>query len=429
MYKVEWTDPKSRKENAPLVAVYFFDDFAHTFCFRKQSSDQSVSYYTCIGCDNSRNSLRQAVKKAKEGESPAKRPHVMKWIHVGADDNIVNGDPRTGHDVDCIVKSRTEVHVQKHKRIAARSVFKGEMTTTDARVKAHSAMTTSCADNGIVEDDARALWKHESIKSLLRKTRASRLPTIANPLLIPDEYKLTMTKQRFQLEVDSDNMVVFADDRGLGLMRRSPVWKLDGTFRTAPKGFYQVYTIHCRRPDFNESIVVLHAFMKRRLKTNYAELFELVRRSLGPEPLTDTTPAGVRRRALFDYEPGTSDAFSTVFPEFVIKGCRFHFAQKILGHFDDNLKVLKRENEEISHWLKQVLALPLLPEELVPTVWEESLRNPPVVEAKYAAHLKKYVEYVEDNWINCNVRPIALWNHYDNDMCRTTNSAEGWHSG
>uniref|UniRef100_A0A914VJT7 Uncharacterized protein n=1 Tax=Plectus sambesii TaxID=2011161 RepID=A0A914VJT7_9BILA len=33
-----------------------------------------------------------------------------------------------------------------------------------------------------------------------------------------------------------------------------------------------------------------------RLKTNYAELFELVRRSLGPEPLTDTTPAGVRRR-------------------------------------------------------------------------------------------------------------------------------------
>uniref|UniRef100_A0A914WV65 MULE transposase domain-containing protein n=1 Tax=Plectus sambesii TaxID=2011161 RepID=A0A914WV65_9BILA len=429
MYKVEWTDPKSRKENAPLVAVFFFDDFAHTFCFRKKSSDQSVSYFTCIGCENSRNGLRQAVKKAKEGESPAKRPHVMKWIHVGADDNIVNGDPRIGHDVDCAVKSRTEVHVQKHKRIAAQKVFKGEMTTTDARVKAHSAMTTSCAENNVVEDDARALWKHESIKSLLRKTRASRLPTIVDPLVIPDEYKLTMTNQRFQLEVDSENMVVFADDRGLGLMRRSPVWKLDGTFRTAPRGFYQVYTIHCRHPDFNESIVVLHAFMKRRLKTNYAELFELVRRSLGPEPLTDLTPGGVRRRALFDYEPGTNDAFSTVFPEFVIKGCRFHFAQKILGHFDDNLKVLKRENEDISHWLKQVLALPLLPAELVPTVWDESLRDPPAVEAKYAAHLKKYVEYVEENWIHCNARPIALWNHYDNDMCRTTNSAEGWHSG
>uniref|UniRef100_A0A914UVE0 MULE transposase domain-containing protein n=1 Tax=Plectus sambesii TaxID=2011161 RepID=A0A914UVE0_9BILA len=344
MYKVEWTDPKTRKDNAHLVAVYFFDDFAHTFCYRKQSSDQSVSYYTCIGCENSRNSLRQASKKAAEGQSPAKCPHVMKLIHVGADDNIVNGDPRIGHDVDCIVKSRTEVHVQKHKRIAAQSVFKSEMTTTDARVKAHSAMTTSCADNCIVEDDVRALWNHESIKSLLRKTRASRLPTFADPQLIPDECKLTMTKQRLQLEVDSDNMVVFVDNQ-------SPVWKLYGIFELAPKSFNQVYTIHCRHPDFNESIVVLHAFMKRRLKTNYVELFEVVRAALGPEPLTDSTPGGARRRALFDYEPGTNDAFATVFSEFVVKGCRFHFAQKILGHFDEHLSVLKRENEDISLWL------------------------------------------------------------------------------
>lgn len=435
MYKVEWRDSKIRKsEDAHKIALYNFGDQCHTFSFRKVSTDQK-GYYCCNGCEKSRNWLRQAKKAAEErGEPVEQRPHTMKWIHVVGDE-IVNGDPLMGHDAECKSKSRAALHVQTHTRMAAQRVFKGELTPADARIKIHNEMTTTCEQSGIDEDEARSLWNQESIKSLLRKAKTARLPSIDDPLNIPQEYKTTITGKRFQLDVDSDNMVVFIDDRGLSLLRRSAVWKLDGTFKSAPQGFKQVYTIHCRHPDINESIVVLHAFMKRRFKRNYKELFEAVRTAMGPEPITEFTtgtarnPEGVRRRALFDFESGASGAFATVFPEFLVKGCRFHFAKKILSHFDQHMKTLKKDNEEVSDWLKQILGLPLLPEDLVPAVWQ-SLSIPPYVPEEYEAHIHKFVEYVRATWIeNPSVHPISLWNHFDNDMCRTTNSAEGWHSG
>lgn len=342
---------------------------------------------------------------------------------------ITNGDPLAGHDVDCKVRSKTEIYVRTYKRMAAQSVSKGELKPTDARIKMHNRMTTDCASNDIIEDEARALWNDTSIKSLLRKTKAKRLPTVEDILEVPQGFKTTTTDQRFQLEMKSDNTIVFVDDRGLDLLRRSPVWKLDGTYKSAPKGYQQVYTIHCRHPNINESIAVVHALMIKKRKRCYKELFEALRNVLGAEELTEFTPAGVRRMALFDFESGAYRAFQAVFPEFKVKGCRFHFGQRILRHFDKHLKTLKNENEEVAIWLKQILGLPLLPEELIPGVWQ-SLGIPPDVEDQSTRkYLKKFVKYVSKNWINSSLRPISLWNHFDNNMCRTTNSAEGWHSG
>lgn len=46
-----------------------------------------------------------------------------------------------------------------------------------------------------------------------------------------------------QYESDDGQIKVFISNMCLDLLRRSPMWKADGTFKSAPKGFTQVTLI------------------------------------------------------------------------------------------------------------------------------------------------------------------------------------------
>uniref|UniRef100_A0A914UKH2 MULE transposase domain-containing protein n=1 Tax=Plectus sambesii TaxID=2011161 RepID=A0A914UKH2_9BILA len=204
------------------------------------------------------------------------------------------------------------------------------------------------------------------------------------------------------------------------------MWKADGTFKSAPKGHTQLYTIHARHTR-GETIPALYAVMVRKTKSNYRKLF----RWLNAELEDEDGSIGALQTVLIDFEPAAKGAFDIEFfssaRNIAVKGCRFHYGQAVSRNFDKKgLKPLK-DNDEVFKWRKEILGLALLPPKYVRFIWNTSLRYPPKIRG-FSKQFQNFVKYFENQWLSSEEH-ILHWNHFDNSLCRTTNSAEGWHAG
>ena len=60
------------------------------------------------------------------------------------------------------------------------------------------------------------------------------------------EYEVLDSGERFLLAdiVSDGRFLIFATRQGLQMLQRSAMWIMDGTFKTCPSIFSQIYTIH-----------------------------------------------------------------------------------------------------------------------------------------------------------------------------------------
>ena len=71
--------------------------------------------------------------------------------------------------------------------------------------------------------------------------RSLDLIDLVNPL-----YNSTSYKKRFLLydSLDTKRFLVFSSDRQLEILSRANRWHIDGTFKSSPDLYHQVYLIH-----------------------------------------------------------------------------------------------------------------------------------------------------------------------------------------
>ncbi|KAI6658769.1 hypothetical protein LOD99_15094 [Oopsacas minuta] len=93
----------------------------------------------------------------------------------------------------------------------------------------------------------------DSLKRTIQRQRASVLsapvqPTALAELVLPAEYQRTAKGEQFLLydsgEDDAHRFLIFGTQRNLGMLQQSKIWLADGTFKTAPPLFAQVYVVH-----------------------------------------------------------------------------------------------------------------------------------------------------------------------------------------
>ena len=60
-------------------------------------------------------------------------------------------------------------------------------------------------------------------------------------------------------------------DRGLNVLNNAEHWFMDGTFKTAPGLFYQLYTVHCMTND--RVIPCVYALLPNKRQNTYDRLF------------------------------------------------------------------------------------------------------------------------------------------------------------
>lgn len=290
------------------------------------------------------------------------------------------------------------------------------------------------ASVGLSNATAAKLPQISSIKRTLRRVRQGENHALPNPLSridleIPAEFSITETGEEFLLYDNgkiNDRILIFSIRRNLRLLAASQHWYMDGTFKTAPALFEQLYTIHGIR--FNNVIPAVFALLPNKSELTYSHLFD---------QLKILEPTVAPQSIMTDFELSAINAIGNHFPNANRRGCFFHFNQSIYRHIQSN--GLQHRYETDGDFALQIRMLPALA--FVPTGNIVQAFDDLIDHGQFLLESQPVVDYFEDTWIGRPNRgnrrrlprfPHDLWNCYDaviDGLPKTNNSVEGWHRG
>jgi hypothetical protein len=140
-------------------------------------------------------------------------------------------------------------------------------------------------------------------------------------LSITFRLQLTKTGQQFLLFDDPQGpgrIQLFSTQSNLDILAENHDWYMDGTFKTTPNPFFQLYTIHGFR--MHSSMPSVYALLPNKNEDTYRRLFMALnglREGLAP------------RSILVDFEMAAINAARALYPGSDIRGCYFHFQQSL----------------------------------------------------------------------------------------------------
>lgn len=284
---------------------------------------------------------------------------------------------------------------------------------------------------------AARLPKPVSLARTIQRTRARRQVNFHNPpsladMVIPGIYTLTHHDELFLLHDSSggDNrFLIYSTQRNLEVLAGCKQWLGDKTFRSVPKVFQQLYTLHGLKDG--KGLPLVYILAPNKNKELYIEVLRVLK-----QHQSDLKP----KKLMIDFESGFQSAFALCFPRLKISGCLFHFGQCLWRCVQKcGLQSLYNEDVEFSLNIRLLMALSFVPEADVITAFEE------VIACQYYddhedlfADLLRYFEKTWVGELKTNRRKrsqpkfdLSMWNYYEtvmNDEIRTNNLMEGWHS-
>ncbi|XP_046453634.1 uncharacterized protein LOC124201186 [Daphnia pulex] len=219
--------------------------------------------------------------------------------------------------------------------------------------------------------------------------------------------------------------LIFATKEQIDKLRTAKRIYLDGTFKLVKKGpFKQLFSLHAfiRKDNLMKQVPLMYILMSRRTAKDYKKVFKEVRKIAGPESEI--------KEFVSDYERAIWRGVEDVFPKASMFGCAFHWTQAVFRRLKKiGLVNLYNQKGEVYILLKKLLSLHLLPFEKIPKMFAD-LKSQSLsldVNLTQANLLKKFFDYVEKQWITNPIWPTTKWTSF-NQVIRTNNDAEGWHS-
>ena len=170
-----------------------------------------------------------------------------------------------------------------------------------------------------------------------------------------------------------------------------------------------------------KQVPVLFALMSGKETTDYISVLKAFKEMLGETIMLE--------EVMLDFEPALWRAFDDVFGylDIVIHGCYFHWKQAIMHHI--SIRGLKKTYDNGSSnariLLKQLLALPILPEDQVKPIFAILKKNSLKVEEQ--DNMKKLFDYVQKQWIEARTFPPSKWSIFNIEF-RTNNDLEGYNN-
>lgn len=193
---------------------------------------------------------------------------------------------------------------------------------------------------------------------------------------------------------------------------------MDGTFRSAPTLFTQIYTVHIKL--YEQFFPVLLALLPDKQEVTYRRMIQLI-----------VAKAAALGRVFqpqiihCDFEMAVINATAG---ELGIQptGCLFHFTQSIYRHVQSiGLQVAYNTDNPagVRRWVRRIMALPLVPPLRMQGVYQAIIAQAPQLQQTAAMH-----DYVFNTYIN----PAGAlfdqnsWNVFATNN-RTINMCEGFH--
>lgn len=305
-------------------------------------------------------------------------------------------------------------------------------TATPAQILANHLPSLSPAAFG-------KLPRSDHIKRGIRNVRCKTSGSLVVPhrredINLPTAFTMTKSNNKFLL-FDSgpspDRIMMFATAENLEFLKNADVMLIDGTFKSSPVLFAQLFVFHGFRS--NTSFPCVYCLMPNRTTATYTRLLDA---------LKALSPGLAPRTIMSDYERSSINAFEDAFPLAEQKGCFFHFAQAVFRHIQQlpDLYHMYSTDSDFNLHMRQFIALAFFPPEDVLCTYDLMVEEEFFVRNEVL--LAEFVVYFEKTWLglwnrrrtarNAPLFAIPLWNCYQSildDLPKTNNSCEGFHNG
>jgi hypothetical protein len=137
---------------------------------------------------------------------------------------------------------------------------------------------------------------------------------------IPKTLQCTLSGKRFLLYdsgvLNEERIIIFASDKSIDYLKKSKVWLSDGTFKSCPSSFYQLYVIHGYL--FGITIPLVYILMSNKTQRSYELIFEKLK-ALNCFP----------KQIVVDFEQSAISAYKKIFDASKMNGCIFHLSQSV----------------------------------------------------------------------------------------------------
>ncbi|CAF3482734.1 unnamed protein product [Rotaria sp. Silwood2] len=239
------------------------------------------------------------------------------------------------------------------------------------------------------------------------------------------KWRLYLNGENFTL-ADNKNprYFVFGTTDSLKMLCSSDHIFADGTFKSSPTPFKQLYSIHIESSVLNNTLPVLYALLPDKFKATYTIFFNDLRKIcaqydfiLNPRLIT------------VDFEQGCLKSLQNIFPNSELKGCNFHFNKCIFKKITDlgwQQQYYLSSNDDLHSVLalyQKTCALAFMPVNSIDQLWCNIMDN-----FDHIPDAHHFFDYVTDTWIDPDALfPKKLWNYYSFHGLRTNNGLEGWH--
>ena len=122
-----------------------------------------------------------------------------------------------------------------------------------------------------------------------------------------------------------ERIVMFATRENLDFLAMSSIWLADGTFKTVPTLFTQLYTIHCLaggpNPFANGHLLpCIYALLPNKKATTYTKMWKVI---------NEACPNSQPNFLFVDFEQAVINSFKSIWPLTQVKACFFHLSQAV----------------------------------------------------------------------------------------------------
>ncbi|CAF1654014.1 unnamed protein product [Rotaria magnacalcarata] len=167
----------------------------------------------------------------------------------------------------------------------------------------------------------------------------------------------------------------------------------------------------------NATFPCVFGLLPNRLKLTYQFLFHELK-SIAIQMKLDFAPKIV----MSDFEPAFMGVVKTEFSAATHSSCYSHFTQAIYRNIQRlGLCTIYNHDDDVKHFCRQLMALPLLPEPVIEDTYDKLVRD---LSTNMSKKMKHLLEYFREQWF-AKV-PMSQWCVHGLSM-RTNNNAEGTH--
>lgn len=303
-----------------------------------------------------------------------KNKNTISWLCLKNEKNKCNGRVKTNHQnvilsktVHSCVPNLAEIQVKKTLQKCRKRV-REEISVPVSKIFCEEMANIYNKGYDLVTESPA----YKNAKTSLCSERRKILGTVENPEHSMDikfnEDTISFPDGKSFLHLDFLNdegkrIIVFAGQETENFLANGKTFFLDGTFKSCPKQFTQLYTIHVDWGSTASETNVypaVFALLPDKTESTYRNLFIKLKTS---NPLFN--PHLIK----LDFETAAINACRKEFPNSIISGCNFHFNQ-CLWRKIQSIGLVKeyKDNIEIRQICKMCSALAYIPLNMVEDV-------------------------------------------------------------